>query len=240
MSTEYVPLSAAQRSVWYAQQLAPETPIHIAQYIEIEGPVDPGLFDRVARIAAHEALAQNVRIVERDGVPHQILDPDATVSIPLVDLSGEPDPDAAARAWIDRRMAEPLPVDGERLFDTALLRLSPDLHRWFLRAHHVALDAYSGLMISRRAAEVYTLLAEDGEYAPGELGDYRKVLAEEEAYRASEKFERDRAYWTERFADRPVAVSLSDGTAEPTADYLSRITVIPPDESAALAAGAGA
>src|SRR5690606_23146738 len=65
-----------------------------------------------------------------------------------------------------------------------------------------------------------------------------KVLAEEEAYRASEKFERDRAYWTERFADRPVAVSLSDGTAEPTADYLSRITVIPPDESAALAAGA--
>ena len=159
MSTEYVPLSAAQRSVWYAQQLAPETPIHIAQYIEIEGPVDPGLFDRVARIAAHEALAQNVRIVERDGVPHQILDPDATVSIPLVDLSGEPDPDAAARAWIDRRMAEPLPVDGERLFDTALLRLSPDLHRWFLRAHHVALDAYSGLMISRRAAEVYTLRA---------------------------------------------------------------------------------
>ncbi|MFC6935653.1 hypothetical protein ACFQHO_38770 [Actinomadura yumaensis] len=53
-SSEYVPLSAAQRSVWYAQQLAPRTPIHIAQYIEIEGPVDHALFDRVARIAAHE------------------------------------------------------------------------------------------------------------------------------------------------------------------------------------------
>ncbi|TDB99091.1 non-ribosomal peptide synthetase, partial [Actinomadura sp. 7K534] len=238
MSTEYVPLSAAQRSVWYAQQLAPETPIHIAQYIQIEGPVDHGLFDRVARIAAHESLAMNARIVEVDGIPHQILDPDATATIPLVDLSGEPDPDAAARAWMKERMAEPLPPDGGRLHRTALLRLSPDLHRWFLRAHHTTLDAYSGLMISRRAAEIYTLLANGGEYEPGELGDFRAVLAEEDAYRASEKFERDRAYWLERFADRPVAVSLADGMAEPTADYLSRSTVVPPDGTAALAAGA--
>ncbi|TDC71919.1 amino acid adenylation domain-containing protein [Actinomadura sp. GC306] len=238
MSTEYVPLSAAQRSVWYAQQLAPETPIDIAQYIEIEGPVDHALFDRVARIAAHESLAMNARLVEVDGIPHQILDPDATATIPLVDLSGEPDPDAAARAWIAARMAEPLPPDGERLYRTALLRLSPELHRWFLRAHHAALDAYSGLMISRRAAEIYTLLANGGEYDPGELGDFRAVLAEEDAYRASEKFERDRAYWLERFADRPVAVSLADCMAEPTAGYLSRSTVVPPDETAALAAGA--
>ncbi|MFG2243800.1 amino acid adenylation domain-containing protein [Spirillospora sp. NPDC048823] len=238
MSTEYVPLSAAQRSVWYAQQLAPETPIHIAQYIEIEGPVDHELFDRVARIAAHEALAQNARLVEVDGVPHQILDPDATVSIPLVDLSGEPDPDAAARAWMNERMAEPLPLDGERLFRTALLRLAPDLHRWFVHAHHVTLDGYAGLLVSRRAAEVYTVLANGGEYEPGELGDFRGLLAEEEDYRASEKFERDRAYWTERFADKPVAVSLADEMAEPTAGYLSRITVIPADEAAALGAGA--
>ncbi|TDC90505.1 non-ribosomal peptide synthetase [Actinomadura sp. 7K507] len=238
MSTEYVPLSAAQRSVWYAQQLAPETPIHIAQYIEIEGPLDHELFDRVARIAAHEVLAQNARLVEVDGVAHQILDPDATVSVPLVDLSGEPDPDAAARAWMDERMAEPLPLDGERLFHTALLRLAPGRHRWFVRAHHVVLDGYGGLLVSRRAAEVYTLLAGGGEYEPGELGDFRRVLADEEEYRASERFEGDRAYWTQRFADKPVAVSLSDAMAEPTADYLSRIAVVPPDEAGALAAGA--
>ncbi|WP_157419224.1 condensation domain-containing protein, partial [Actinomadura formosensis] len=238
MSTEFVPLSAAQQSVWYAQQLAPETPIHIAQYIEIEGPLDHELFDRVARIGAHEVLAMNARLTELDGVPHQVLDPDASVSIPLVDLSGEPDPDAAARAWMRERMAAPLPLDAERLFMTALLRLSPDLHRWFIRAHHVIQDAISGSLISRRAAEVYTSLANGGEYVPAELGDYRRVLAEEAAYRASEKFDRDRAYWTERFADRPVAVSLSEEMAEPTADYLSRITVIPPGRTAELAAGA--
>ncbi|WP_189269964.1 condensation domain-containing protein, partial [Actinomadura citrea] len=238
MSTEYVPLSAAQQSVWYAQQLAPRTPIHIAQYIEIEGAVDHELFDRVARIAAHEALAMNARLAERDGLAHQVLDPDATATIPLVDLSGEPDPDAAARAWMRQAMAEPLPLDAERLYSTALLRLAPGLHRWFIRAHHVIQDAYSGSIISRRAAEIYTALANGGEYVSAEAGDYRRVLAEEEAYRASEKFERDRAYWTERFADRPVAVSLSEEMAEPTADYLSLISVVPPDRTAELAVGA--
>ncbi|MEV5831745.1 amino acid adenylation domain-containing protein, partial [Spirillospora sp. NPDC052242] len=237
-STEFVPLSAAQQSVWYAQQLAPGTPIHLAQYIEIEGRLDHGLFDRVARIAAHEALALNVRLVERDGIAHQILDPDATATIPLVDLSAEADPRAAARARMRARMAEPLPLDAEHLYVTELLRLSPDLHWWFLRAHHTIQDAYSGSIVARRAAEVYTTLANGGEYVPAEQGDYRRVLAEEAAYRGSEKFERDRAYWTERFADRPVAVSLADGMAEPTADYLTRITVIPPDETAGLAAGA--
>ncbi|PRX06025.1 UNVERIFIED_ORG: amino acid adenylation domain-containing protein, partial [Actinomadura viridilutea] len=237
-SIEYVPLSAAQRGVWYAQQLTPATPIHIAQYIEIEGPVDHALLDRVARVAAHEAEALHVRLTERDGEPRQILGPDPTATIPLVDLSGEPDPRAAAEAWMRARMAEPLPLDADRLYATALLRLSPDLHWWFLRAHHVIQDAYSGSIISRRAAEVYTRLARGEEYEPAPRGSYRELLAEEAAYRESERFQKDRAFWMERFADRPLAASLADGMAEPTADYLSRVAALRPDEAARLAAGA--
>ncbi|WP_344940885.1 amino acid adenylation domain-containing protein [Actinomadura miaoliensis] len=237
-SIEYVPLSAAQRAVWYAQQLAPRTPIHIAQYIEIEGPVDHELLDRVARIAAHEVEAMHVRLVERDGEPCQILDPAPSAAIPLVDLSGEADPRAAARAWMRARLAEPLPLDADRLYVTALLRLAPGLHWWFIRAHHVIQDAYCGSIISRRAAEIYTRLARGEEYEPAPRGSYREVLAEEAAYRESERFQRDRAYWTERFADRPLAVGLSDGLAEPTADYLSRVAALSPEETAALAAGA--
>ncbi|XVQ08590.1 amino acid adenylation domain-containing protein [Spirillospora sp. CA-255316] len=235
---EYVPLSAAQRSVWYAQQLAPRTPIHIAQYIDIEGPVDPAVFDRVARIAAPEAEALHLRIAERDGAPCQIIDPAAPAAVPLVDLSGAADPEAASRDWMRARMAEPLPMDAERLYVTALLRLGPDRYRWFIRAHHILGDAHSGSVISRRFAEIYTVLARGGEYEPAARGSYRALLAEDAAYRDSERYERDRAYWTERFADRPVAVSLAEGMAEPTADYLSRTTVIPPEESAALAKGA--
>ncbi|MFG2005209.1 amino acid adenylation domain-containing protein, partial [Spirillospora sp. NPDC048911] len=237
-STEYIPLSAPQQSVWYAQQLAPETPIHIAQYIEIDGPIDHAVFDRVATIAAHEGEAMNARIVERDGIPYQVLNREATATVPLIDVSGEEDPRAAARAWIRERMTEPLPLDGECLYVTGWLRLGPELHWWFIRAHHIMADAFSGSMVSRRAAEVYTALANGGEYEEVEHGSYVGLLAEDAAYRTSEKFERDRAYWTERFADKPVAVSLTDGMAVPTAWPISRTVTLPPDATAGLAVGA--
>ncbi|MBW8485474.1 non-ribosomal peptide synthetase [Actinomadura parmotrematis] len=235
-STEYVPLSAAQQSVWYAQQLVPETPIHIAQYIEIEGPLDHELFDRVARIAAHEAEALHVRIVERDGMAYQVIG-EAAQTIPLVDLSGADDPRAAAHARIRARLREPLPLDAERLVTTEMIRLAPDVHWWFIRAHHIVQDGYCGSLISHRAAEVYTTLAGGGEYVPAKLGDYRRLLADEAAYRESEKFERDRAYWLERFADRPTATRLTDETALPTADYHARAVTVPPDQTAGLVAG---
>ncbi|MEU5883557.1 amino acid adenylation domain-containing protein [Spirillospora sp. NPDC047279] len=238
-STEYVPLSAAQQSVWYAQQLDPETPVHIAQYIEIEGPVDHALFDRVCTIAAHEVESMNARVVERDGIPYQILDSAATATIPLTDLSGEKDPRAAARAWMRERMHEPLPLDGDCLYVTAWLRLGPELHWWFIRAHHIVADAFTGSVVARRAAEVYTLLAGGGTYEAAERGSYRSLLAEDAEYRTSEKYERDRAYWTERFADKPVALGLTDDLATTPASWpISRITTLPPDATADLAAGA--
>ena len=35
------PLSAAQRGIWFAQHIAGDTPVSIAQYVELPGPVDP-------------------------------------------------------------------------------------------------------------------------------------------------------------------------------------------------------
>src|SRR5512139_25615 len=236
-SSEYVPLSAAQQSVWYAQQLSPDTPIHIAQYIEIEGPVVPEHFDTVANIAAHEAEAVHIRLVERDGVPYQIIPRDPRASIPLVDFSGEPDPRAAAQAWMEADLDEPIDLMGERLYRMALLRVAADRHLWYLRAHHIAIDGYSGPIINGRMAEIYTALVEGRGYEPKEHGSFRALLAEEADYRRSERFAQDRAYWVERFADRPEAVSLAGAgrTVAPSVRFLRSTTRLPAQESGRLA-----
>ena len=48
------PLSAVQRSMWFAQQLHPTVPYFIAQYIEFHGDLDMQLLSRAAVEAAHE------------------------------------------------------------------------------------------------------------------------------------------------------------------------------------------
>ncbi|MDX6739345.1 non-ribosomal peptide synthetase [Actinocorallia sp. A-T 12471] len=236
-SSELLPLSAAQQSVWYAQQLSPETPLCVAQYIEIEGDFDPELFERTVAIGSHEGEALWFRLVEKDGIPYQTLDAPPK-AMPLLDFSDEPDPRAAATAWIDREVHSPFDLMGPELYVSRVLRLAPDLHWWFMRGHHIMIDGYSGAFLNRRGSEVYAALARGEEYVPERHGDYRALLAEEETYRASEKFEADRAYWTERFADRPDVVGLSERVAAPTDRYLRRTVMLGEAETKEVAAGA--
>ncbi|WP_344247916.1 amino acid adenylation domain-containing protein, partial [Actinocorallia libanotica] len=239
-SSELLPLSAAQQSVWYAQQLNPEIPICVAQYIEIEGPFDPAVFEETVRIGAHEGEALWFRLVEKDGIPHQTIDHAPPTALPLIDFSAEDDPRAAATAWIEAEVHGPIDLMGDELYVSRLLRLSPDLHWWFMRGHHIMIDGYAGAFLNRRGSEVYAALAAGEEYVPQRHGDYRALLEEEAAYRGSARYEADRAYWTERFADRPDVVSLTERTAAPTDRYLRRTVMLGQEETRRLAAGARA
>ncbi|RFU37226.1 amino acid adenylation domain-containing protein, partial [Actinomadura logoneensis] len=236
--SEFVPLSAAQQSVWYAQQLNPDVPICIAQYIEIEGPLQTAVFERIAELAKDEVPGLRIRLVERDGIPFQTVEDDADEYFPVLDFSAEPDPRAAADAWIRADMASPMDLYGDRLYTMRFLRLGPELHRWYLRAHHIAVDGYTGAMVNAGIAELYTRLVQGGEYEPQERGDYWGHLAEDAAYRASERFAKDREYWTERFADLPEIVTLTSRTAPPSMDFLRSSTTLGPQESSELAVAA--
>jgi amino acid adenylation domain-containing protein/non-ribosomal peptide synthase protein (TIGR01720 family) len=235
--SEYVPLSAAQQSVWYAQQLDPDSPIFIAQYIEIEGPVDPELFTRGALLGAHEIEACHFTLVELDGMPYQVLDPEPQVALPFLDLCGEADPRAAAMAWMQEDLERPLSLTGgEPLFTVALLRIAPDRHLWYLRCHHIAIDGYSGAIVNRRMAEIYTALAGGHAYQESTPGSLRALFDDDAEYRASERFEKDRAYWLDRFRDLPEVVSLSSRTAEASPQFRRTTAILPAAEADSLSA----
>ncbi len=52
-----LPLSAAQRGIWFAQKLgSPDSIFNLAESIEIHGPIDPTLFETALRQAAIESI----------------------------------------------------------------------------------------------------------------------------------------------------------------------------------------
>ncbi|MEV0401887.1 amino acid adenylation domain-containing protein [Actinoallomurus sp. NPDC050550] len=238
------PLSAAQRGVWYAQLLNPDAPVQVAQYVEIAGPVEPEIFAAAVRACAHEVEAVHVRLVDGPGssVPEQVLDI-VPVEVPVVDLSGAADPMAAAHAWMRADSSTPVDLMCGRLFGNALLRLGDDRHLWYLRCHHLAVDGYSGPLITRRLAEVYTAMADGRPYGAGTLGSLEVLLTEDEEYRASRRFERDRAYWLDRCADLPETPTLSvrpgHGT-RPSATFIRESGTLSPAEADAITAAARA
>ncbi|MFE0739489.1 condensation domain-containing protein, partial [Streptomyces sp. NPDC058855] len=105
---------------------------------------------------------------------------------------------------------------------------------WYHRVHHIALDGFGLSLVARRVAEVYTALMEDAPLGESGFGTLESVRQEEAAYRASERFTKNRAYWTQRFADRPAVPSLTTEQALPARTFLRRVVDLDPAESQRL------
>jgi pristinamycin I synthase-2 len=215
-----LPLSAAQREIWFAEQrLSAGSVYRVAEYVEILGPLDPALFEAALRQVVEEADALHVRFAETPDGPEQVVERFANWPMHHLDVSGEPDPEAAAQALMSADLVRPADLTRGPLFSYALIRTGPERFLWYEGYHHIVIDAYGSWLIARRVAAVYSAMAA-AVSPPGEstFGSLELLLDAEFAYRDSAQFTRDRGYWMTAFADRPAPTRLLDRSpAPPTA-----------------------
>ncbi len=234
------PLSGAQEGLWYAGRLAPDSAAYnTAEAVEVHGPLDTGLFESALRRTVAEADTFALRFADTDDGPRCHLARDAD-DWPLhrADVSDAQDPGAAAWDRIRTDLAAPVDLDKGPLFSHTLLTLAPDRFIWLLRAHHILLDGYSYKLLGRRLAETYNALAEGRDPDPSGFAPVGLLLAEEQVYRASERYARDRAHWAKRLAGLPEPVRLTSRSAAATAPFLRRTAELDPAETGALDAAA--
>ncbi|PZF57866.1 non-ribosomal peptide synthetase [Curtobacterium sp. MCSS17_008] len=253
-----VPLTSAQRRIWYAQELDPSNPTYqIGQYLDLRGELDPRLV-RVAltkAVADLDALSTRLRS-DADG-PYGIVErPRPTDEVvQVVDLR-HLDEDVAlaeARAAMEREMGTPRDVQGDDLFAAVLFRITTTRALLFQRVHHILLDGYSAVIALRYMAEVYTRLAEHAPSGrlldlaarplahlaarvpsplPG-LNELHRDLAE---YEASGQWELDEAHWRGVLAEETPVVGL-EGTTASAARRVVRVAVpLDAERTARLAA----
>nr|WP_209310523.1 non-ribosomal peptide synthetase [Streptomyces spiramenti] len=218
----------AEEGTWAGQQLDPASPAHnTAEYIDIDGPLDPALLrTAVLRVVDETEVLRATYPLSDAGVPRAVPG-GPPVPFEHVELSGSPDPLAAARAWMERDVARRVDLAAGPLSGHALLTLGPARHLWYHRVHHIALDGYGLSLVARRVADTYTALAEGRPVPAAPFGPLAAVLDEDAAYRRSERRERDRAFWTERFADRPHVATPADRAALPAPGHLREMFDLP-------------
>jgi amino acid adenylation domain-containing protein len=211
------PLSSAQAGMWFAQELDRDNPIFCGgQYVRIHGDVDRATFVRALRVTAHEADAFRLRIRRGpDGpVTGRVSIEDEGIDLPWLDLSGEPDPMAAAEARMRLEMTRPIHLDTGPPFAIMVFRIAPDLHLFFTRAHHAVCDGYASALIAGRVAEIYTALMAGAEVGEP-LAPNACLLEDELTYRAGEQYAADREFWLDRLAGMTDIAGLADGRIAP-------------------------
>jgi amino acid adenylation domain-containing protein/non-ribosomal peptide synthase protein (TIGR01720 family) len=214
-------LTAAQAGVWFAQQLDPGPAFTTAACVDIDGEVDPTVFERALRRTLGEAEALRARFRGTAEAPHQQIVADPSWRLEVLSLD-----DDAAERWISADLAAPIDLAAGPVFAEALIRRGPRRWTWYQRCHHIVMDAYTSALVASRLAAVYTALSEGREVPPSPFGRLADVVAEDAAYRASPKHAADRAFWTSHLAGVEVP-DLASGPARPSATFLRRRVALP-------------
>ncbi|MEV4192618.1 condensation domain-containing protein, partial [Streptomyces toxytricini] len=234
-----LPLTGAQAGVWFASQVDPDSPIfRAAEYLEIHGPVDPALFEQALRQVFAEADALHIRFFDTADGPRQVVGPAPSWRLETVDVSGEPDPRSAAEEWMGRDLRRRIDLTRSPLFTYALFRVRDDHWFWYHAYHHILLDGVGAALLVRRVAHVYSALAAGTEPDPCPFEPVRTLLDADSTYRGSQDFERDRAFWLDRFADRPEPIALSARPLRATAEFVRHTAHLPEDVQQELTAAA--
>jgi len=145
-----LPLSVAQREIWFAEQrLNTVNRVYkTGGYVEIYGLVDPVLFEVALRRVVGEVDALHVRFVEGSDGPRQIVEPLSEWLMPVIDVSEEPDPNTAAQAWMGADVARPMDLARDQLFSYALIKLRPDWFFWYQGDHHIVMGRFGFSLIA--------------------------------------------------------------------------------------------
>ncbi|UFS98656.1 non-ribosomal peptide synthetase [Nocardia huaxiensis] len=202
-------LSPAQSALWYAQRIRPDIPLTIAQYVDIHGDLDVGRLLYAIERFGSEAEVGHVRLLEIDGVPHQVVDPTWRPGWARIDLREEPDPRAAALAWMNDHASSPIDIENDPLTINVVLRTGDSDWIWYTRGHHIVIDGYGAMNATTRAAEIYTALENQTEPVVSRATPLATIYGDESRYRETSRFRADGDYWREQLTGVGEPITLS-------------------------------
>ncbi|HXO18854.1 MAG TPA: amino acid adenylation domain-containing protein, partial [Thermoanaerobaculia bacterium] len=206
------PLSFAQERLWFLAELDPGSAAYnISAAFRLAGALDLTAlalaFQEIVR--RHEVL--RTTFGSADGRPVQVIDPRATVSLPLLDLSGMLE--AGRTAEVERlAAAETLrPFDLLRgpLLRVLLLRLSAREHAGLFVLHHIVSDAWSlGILVEEVAALYGAFVVGRPSPLPELPIQYIEYAVRQREWLAGEVLEAQIAYWKKELAGVPEVLEL--------------------------------
>ncbi|WP_143267267.1 non-ribosomal peptide synthetase, partial [Amycolatopsis thailandensis] len=226
-----VPLSFAQRRLWFLGRLEGPSPTYnIPLTVRLTGSLDRAAFGAALRdlVERHEVLRTVFELA--DGEPYQrvLSVAESAFALDVVEVTA---------GDLDEKVAEaaghPFDLTAEPPVRATLLAVTPEDHVLVLAVHHIAADAWSMEPLSRDLAAAYTARLRGTDPAwtplPVQYADYalwqRELLGDEND--PGSVLSRQVAYWRDALAGAPEELDLPADRPRPaTASYRGLLTPI--------------
>jgi amino acid adenylation domain-containing protein len=214
-----LPLSFAQERLWFLDQLEPNSPVYnIPMGLHLKGALNLSVVQRCLAeiIQRHETLRTRFEAVE--GRPVQVIQPADSFEMPLLDLSGLPEPGReieAIRLCVEETRL-PFDLTRDLMLRCKLIRLGKEEHILFLNMHHIASDGWSVGLLIRELKILYQAFC-DGKPSPlSELPiQYADFAVWQREWLQGEILDKQLNYWKKQLEGAPALLELPTDRPRP-------------------------
>ncbi|WP_375498297.1 amino acid adenylation domain-containing protein [uncultured Nostoc sp.] len=223
-----LPLSFAQQRLWILEQFDPGNSVYnIPLAYRFTGSLNVVLLEQclVEIVRRHEIL--RVTFTSIDGKPSQVISPDITLYLPLVDLSQLP---LEQREIEDKRLAaqeaqQPFDLLQGPLFCFKLLRLTEKEHVLLLILHHIIADGWSSEVFFQELTTLYEAFAAGKPSPLPELSiQYTDFVQWQRQWLQGAVLESQLDYWKQQLSGNiPILELPSDRPRPPVQTYSGEI-----------------
>ncbi|WP_046962066.1 non-ribosomal peptide synthetase [Alcanivorax sp. NBRC 101098] len=197
-----LPCSAAQRRLWFVQQLEPKNgAYHMPLGLEVRGELHQAALQQAVDtlVANHESL--RTRFVDVGGEPRQRILDDAAVIVQWQDLSDEASSEDVHRCQHEV-LTKPFDLAADALLRVQVVKLSAQRYQLMLVQHHIIGDGISMQLLLAELSKLYRLAHQGARLVPSPAAiQYADYAAWQQQWLNSDEARAQTRWWVKQLGD---------------------------------------
>ena len=217
--SEQLPLSSAQERLWFLNQLEGSSATYnIPAALRITGNLVINALDKALSeiVSRHEVLRTSFRTV--NGTPTQVIHPDSTININVVDLQQHPEAEreTVLQQQVQEEATTPFDLEVAPLIRCKLWQLDTSECVLALTMHHIVSDGWSmGILIQELSRLYQAFAAEEPSPLPELAIQYADFTLWQRQWLTGEVLETQLNYWKEALEGAPELLQLPTDRSRP-------------------------
>jgi amino acid adenylation domain-containing protein len=213
----YLPLSFSQERIWFLHQLEGESGAYtIAFAVGLEGNLNIKALEQALGeiVQRHEVLRTRFEI--KNDKPLQVIDPNTTITLPVVDLQNMADPWKQVEQLAIKEAYKPFDLAYDPVLRVKMWRVSQDEYVLLFTIHHIAADGWSkGVLIRELSAYYRTITTGSSVALPKLPVQYADFAIWQRKWLTNQVLEQQLSYWKQQLTNAPPVLELPTDRRRP-------------------------
>lgn len=209
----YYTLTHPQKRIWYLENIYPGTSMfNIGGPIRIKGPVDFSILRNAVNLFVERNEGLRLRITERSGTVKQYVNRYKAIEPVFYDFSVYENPEEEFDKWVEEQAQKPFALLDSDLFEFSFFRISDNDNGYLPKFHHIIADGWSIQLLTSQVSQYYTDYSNGRRIDDVRADSYIEYIGREKEYLNSERFNKNKVFWNEKFETLPEGFECTAST----------------------------